>query len=76
VENKKVYRDEPVIRLKESQLNDIIYFACLRASKRALDDHFHGLSPFLYKYLEENIEILNELDYIKSLIKMDVEKNE
>jgi hypothetical protein len=76
MENKKVYRNDPIITLKESQLNDIIYYACLRASQKVSDNHYRGIAPFFYQLLEEGKDVLNELEFIKSYLKMDVEKDE
>ncbi|MEC1768302.1 hypothetical protein [Schinkia azotoformans] len=55
----------PIVTMTRSELDDLVYFASLRAANRENEKLFRGLSPFLYQYLEELRLIINEIDYIK-----------
>ncbi|MEC1725874.1 hypothetical protein P9E34_14240 [Schinkia azotoformans] len=55
----------PIVTMTRSELDDLVYFASLRAAKRENEKLFRGLHPFLYQYLEELRLIINEIDGIK-----------
>jgi hypothetical protein len=56
---------ELLITMTQGQLEDLIYYTSVRASKRALDKHFRGLLPFLDQINSDNEKIIDELDFIK-----------
>jgi hypothetical protein len=57
--------NEKFVLLTEKQIDDLIYFSSLRATKRACDNLFGGLIPYLNRLNEDNGKILEELDFIK-----------
>jgi hypothetical protein len=57
--------NELLVTMTQGQLEDLIYYTTVRASKRALDKHFRGLLPFLDRINDDNEKIIEELDYIK-----------
>lgn len=54
-----------------NELNDLIFYSTLRASKMSNDSLFKGLSSFLYQYLDDFKMVLEELEYIKSVVRYD-----
>ncbi len=63
-----------VVQMTESDLDDLIYYTSLRATKRALDRHFNGLLPFLTKMNDDLELIIKEQEYIKTFLKMQLEQ--
>jgi hypothetical protein len=57
--------NELLVTMTQGQLEDLIYYTTVRASKRALDKHFRGLLPFLDRINDDNEKLLEELDFIK-----------
>ncbi len=75
--NEKVKRDtrkERIISLTQSELNDIVYYASLRASKKALDNHYNGLIPWFDLFERDHANMLMELEQIK--LRLDCKDND
>jgi hypothetical protein len=61
-------------------LEDIVFHACYRASRKVEQDLFKGLIPFLNKMNDDFETVIKEIDYIKLLLQerniTDYEENE
>lgn len=58
---------EQLITMTKQELDDMIYYAALRASSRACTNLFNGLIPFIDRLSDDNGIMIEALDYLKLL---------
>ncbi len=60
--------EDLLVTMTQKQLDDMLYFASYRASRRTADKLFSGIAPFLYDTQEQLRLVISELDYLKLTI--------
>jgi hypothetical protein len=69
--------NQMLVTMTYKELDDLIYFNTLRATKRALDNHFKGLLPFFNLIQDQQETMIREIDYMKLLLQeRNIEKYE